>query len=224
MLPFMIKGIIIYLIVIASVRLMGKRQIGELQPAELVITLLMSEIASMSLHDGDSPLLLSIIGIFLLASLEVLFSSLAMKSGTIRTLFQGHSVLIIENGKLKTENMRLIRYSIDDLLEALRLKDVFDISEVEYAYVETNGSVSVMKKSENETVTAADLGLKKPKTVLPCLVISDGKIIEREFRICDMTGEKLKEILEENGLSQKQVLLMTCDSNGKTNIVRKDSK
>ena len=221
---FIIRTFIVYFVVIISVRFMGKRQIGELQPAELVITILMSEIASMPLQNGDCALLTSIVGILLLASLEVLFSCLALKSGRFRTLFQGHSVLIIEKGKLKQENMKLIRYSTDDLLQMLRQKDIFNLEDVAYAYVETNGAVSVMLKSNLTTVTAEDLGIKKEKAALPCLVVSDGKIVEREFDLCKMNKQKLLGILDEKKLKLTDVLLMTADSTGKTTVVLKESK
>ena len=221
---FIIRTFIVYFVVIISVRFMGKRQIGELQPAELVITILMSEIASMPLQDGNSPLIVSIAGILLLASLEVLFSCLAMKSGRFRTLFQGHSVLIIEKGKLLQENMKLIRYSTDDLMQMLRQKDIFDLEDVAYAYVETNGAVSVMLKSDLNAVTAKDLGIKKDEASLPCLVISDGKIVEREFDLCKMNKQKLFGILKEKNLSVSDVLLMTADSTGKTTIVLREKQ
>ena len=221
---FIIRTFIVYFVVIISVRFMGKRQIGELQPAELVITILMSEIASMPLQDGNSPLIVSVAGIILLASLEVLFSCLAMKSGRFRTLFQGHSVLIIEKGKLLQENMKLIRYSTDDLMQMLRQKDIFDLEDVAYAYVETNGAVSVMLKSDLNAVTAKDLGIKKDETALPCLVISDGKIVEREFDLCKMNKQKLFGILKEKNLSVSDVLLMTADSSGKTTIVLREKQ
>ena len=221
---FIIRTFIVYFVVIISVRFMGKRQIGELQPAELVITILMSEIASMPLQDGDCALLTSIVGILLLASLEVLFSCLALKSGRFLTLFQGHSVLIIEKGKLKQENMKLIRYSTDDLLQMLRQKDIFNLEDVAYAYVETNGAVSVMLKSDLTTVTAEDIGIEKEEAALPCLVVSDGKIVEREFDLCKMNKQKLLGILDEKKLKLTDVLLMTADSTGKTTVVLKESK
>ena len=144
MLPILIRGIIIYIIVIASVRLMGKRQIGELQPEELVITILLSDIASMPLQNSNTPLLQSVAAIFLLIALEVITSCLSLKFRPFRTLLQGHSIMIVKNGEIVQKNMKQIRYSVDDVIEALRLKDVFDIEKVNFAYVETNGSLSVL--------------------------------------------------------------------------------
>ncbi len=210
MLPILIRGIIIYIIVIASVRLMGKRQIGELQPEELVITILLSDIASMPLQNSNTPLIQSVAAIFLLIALEVITSCLSLKFRPFRTLLQGHSVMIVKNGEIIQKSMKQIRYSVDDVIEALRLKDVFDIEKVNFAYVETNGSLSVLlKDDENE-----------PKE-LPCLVISDGKIIEREFDICDLTKEKLLSLLKAKKLSPSNILLMTYSKDGSTNIVVK---
>ncbi len=210
MLPILIRGVIIYIIVIVSVRLMGKRQIGELQPAELVITILLSDIASMPLQNGNTPLLQSVAAIFLLIALEIITSCLALKFRPFRTLLQGHSVMIVKNGRINQEEMKKIRYSVDDVVEALRLKDVFDIETVSFAYVETNGSLSVLlKEEENE-----------PKQ-LPCLVVSDGKIVEREFSVCGLTKEKLLLFLKNKHIEPKDVLLMTYSKDGKASIVLK---
>ncbi|MCM1544499.1 MAG: DUF421 domain-containing protein [Ruminococcus sp.] len=219
MMPLMIRGIIIYLIIIAGVRLMGKRQIGELQPAELVITILLSEVAALPLQDSETPMLQSLVGIFLLIALEVIFSVISMKSRGFRTLLQGHSVMVIKKGEIVQENMKLIRYSVDDIIEALRLKDVFDISEVDYAYIETNGSISVLLKKENQTVTNSDAGIKVENNKLSCLVISDGKFVKNEFEICNLTENELKKILSKNKLAASDVLLMTHSEDGRSNIV-----
>lgn len=210
MLPILIRAVIVYVLVIVGVRLMGKRQIGELQPSELVITFLLSDIASMPLQNSNTPLIQSVATVFLLIALEVITSCLALKFRPFRTLIQGHSVMIIKKGELQQENMKRIRYSVDDIIESLRLKDVFDISEVDYAYVETNGSLSVLLSEGGNSDSA-----------LPCLVVSDGKIIEREFEVCGMTKKKLEKILSKKGLELKNVLLMTYAEGGKTNIVLK---
>ena len=220
----LIKGLIIYTILAVAVRLMGKRQIGELQPGELVITMVLSEIATMPLQDSDFPIISGITLIFLFVTLELFSSFLAMKFRPYRTMMQGHSVLIIKDGQLLKKNLSMIRYSTDDLMEALRLKDVFDIADVQYAYIETNGSVSVKLKKEAEPVTAKDLNVPCRENTLPCLVISDGKIIKRDFDLCSMTQEKLQKILKKNNLTVSEVFLMTADKQGNNYIVRKASK
>lgn len=219
-----IKGLIIYVLLAVAIRFMGKRQIGELQPGELVITMVLSEIATMPLQDKNFPMLSGITLILLFVSLELLSSYLAMKSRAYRTVMQGHSVLIIKDGHLLIKNLAMIRYSTDDLMEALRLKDVFDISDVQYAYIETNGSVSVKLKKEVEALTPKDLEVPCRENALPCLVISDGEIIERDFDLCSMTREKLQKILKKKNLRASEVFLMTADKQGNTYTVRKAEK
>ena len=220
----LIKGLIIYIFLAIAVRFMGKRQIGELQPGELVTTMVLSEIATMPLQDSDFPVLIGVSLISLFVTLELFSSFLAMKIRPYRTLIQGHSVLIIKDGYLLKENLKMIRYSTDDLIEALRLKDVFDISDVQYAYIETNGSISVKLKKKAEPVTAEDMDIPYKENTLPCLVISDGKIIRRDFELCSMTQEKLEKILMENNLTVPEVFLMTADKLGNTYTVRKAEK
>ena len=220
----LIKGLIIYSMLTVAIRFMGKRQIGELQPGELVITMVLSEVATMPLQDDKFPVLSGISLVFLFVTLELLSSFLAMKFRPYRTLIQGHSVLIIKDGHLLKENLSMIRYSTDDLIEALRLKDVFDISQVQYAYIETNGSVSVRLKKSDEPVTPKDLNVPSRENSLPCLVISDGKVINRDFSLCGMTPEKLDKILKKNNLTVSEVFLMTADSQGNIYTVRKAVK
>jgi len=206
------------------VRLMGKRQIGELQPSELVTTFLLSEVASMPLQDKDISLLTCIVLIFMIVALEIIFSVLAVKSDFFRKVMQGSSALIIKDGKLLQGKMKKLRYSIDDLLEGLRLKDVFDISEIKYAYVETNGSLSIELKDEHRPVTPKDLKLPVKSTPLPCLVISDGKIVEKDFELCDMTHQKIENALKKAKLSEDEVFIMTADRDGKYYIIKKEKQ
>lgn len=222
MINSLIRSLIVYIAVIPAVRLMGKRQIGELQPSELVITLLLSEVAAMTLQNNSIPLITSLILIFALAGFEVVSSDLCMNYPLIRKLIQGNPVLVIKNGKINEKKLRALRYSIDDLLEALRLKDVFDIKSVDFAYVETNGSVSVKLKKNYRPPTKVDD--KAQDGVIPYIVIGDGKIIEREFRYCNMTRKKLDKILTENKAEIRDVLLMTVDSTGEYSIIRKQAE
>ncbi len=224
MINLVIRCIIVYFVVIAMVRLMGKRQIGELQPSELVITILISDVASMPLQNMEMPLISTVTSLLILVMFEVLLSVVSIKSRKVRKLLQGNSVMIIKNGKLIENRLKLIRYSIDDLMEALRLKDIFDISEVQYAYIETNGALSVELKPQHRTITPEDLNLVTEKVSIPCLVICDGEIVDNEFDVCNMTKEKLQRILDEKELSPKEILLMTVDSSGRSYIKLKEEK
>ena len=224
MINLVLRCTIIYFIVIAMVRLMGKRQIGELQPSELVITILISDVASLPLQNTEMPLLNTITSLLILVMFEVLLSVLSIKSRKVRKILEGNSVMIIKDGKLFEDRLRMIRYSVDDLIEALRLKDIFDISQVEYAYIETNGAISVELKPQYRTITPQDLSLITERVSIPCLVICDGEIIDKEFDVCNMTKEKLQSILDEKELTAKDILLMTVDSSGRSYIKLKEAK
>lgn len=143
------RSVIIYLIVVIAVRIMGKRQLGELNPHEFVITILISAVATIPIQESSIPLSYSILPILVFVSLEVLESALSVKSKAFRKVIDGNPIYIIKNGKLKKQALKKMRFTMDDLNDALRQKDVFDISEVENAIVETNGSLSVEKKEKN---------------------------------------------------------------------------
>ena len=212
-----LRCLILYVTVIVGVRLMGKRQIGELQPEELVVTILISDVATMPLQDMQIPLLQPLMIIAVIVACELLFSVLSLKSRKFRTLVQGHAIPIVKNGTLDQSLLRKIRYTVDDVLEALRLKDVFDISQAAYVYVESNGSISVLQKPQPPAQQPAS-------AVLPCLVISDGKIVPEEFALCGLTGEKLQTILQKENKRPQDVFLMTYASDGTYFIVEKQVK
>ncbi len=143
-----IRAVILYAAVIFVIRLMGKRQIGEMQPSELVITILISEVASLPLQDKSIPVLYAIIPLSVFVSFEIILSALSLKSQNLRSLMQGHEVIVIRNGKIDIKALRTLRMTVDDLEGALRQKDIFDVSEVAYAIFETNGKLSVLPKNQ----------------------------------------------------------------------------
>lgn len=220
----LIRTVILYLFAIVSIRVMGKRQIGELQPSDLVVTLLISQIISIPIQDTDIPLVNTIIPILLLVGFEIITSALNMKSIKFRTYMQGHPVVIINDGNLDQKLLKDLRFTVDDLLESLRQKDVFDISQVQYAIVETNGQLSVLLKSENDTVTREDLNLSPAPQGYKCPVIIDGKIVENDFKICNTNIAKIKKIVKKEKLQIKEILLMTVDSVGNHTIIRKEEQ
>ena len=147
----LLRTVILYVAVIVSVRLMGKRQIGELQPEELVVTILLSDVATTPLQDMQIPLLQPLMIMMVIVACELLFAAISLKSRTFRTLVQGHAIPIVKNGTLDQKLLRKIRYTVDDVLEALRLKDVFDLNDAAFVYVESNGSLSVLKQPQPPT-------------------------------------------------------------------------
>ena len=203
---------------------MGKRQIGELQPSDLVVTLLISQIISIPIQDTDIPLVNTIIPILLLVGFEILTSVFNMKSIKFRSFLHGHPVVIISDGNLNQKLLKELRFTVDDLLESLRQKDVFDISQVQYAIVETNGQISVLLKPQHDTVTRNDLQLEPEPQGYKCPVIVDGKIVNKDFKICNMNDNKVKKILKNENLQIKDIMLMTVDAVGNHTIIRKDKE
>lgn len=219
--PF-IRTVILYIAVITCVRVMGKRQIGELQPSELVITILISEIAAIPMQDADIPLINTIVPFLILVSLEIITSAISIKSQKFRNLMQGNSLVIIRNGVLDQKQIKRLRLSVEDILEALRKKDIFNISDVLYAIIETDGSISVMLKPEKQTATAEMVNASLQSNGIYVTVIDDGKILQDQFQDCNMDTKKLNKILKKNKVDLKDVLLMTANSNGETNIIKKE--
>lgn len=205
----LIRTAAIYMLIFLVMRILGKRQIGDLQPGELVITILLSDIFSIPLQEPGLPFYSMFIPVSLLVGLELIISFISLKSGKVRRVMQGNFVAVIENGVLLQENLKSLRFSVDDLLEELRKKDVFDISSVEYAVVETDGSLSVLLK---------DAGIP-PKTV-----ISDGRIIKEQLCSVPLDLTALDKILEDNGTCAKDVFLMTVDKDGNFNIIKREEE
>ena len=198
---------------------MGKRQIGDLQPSELVITLLISEIAAIPLQDTSQPILNGITSIFVLVILEIFISLLTLKSQKIRQLLSGKSVVVIKNGVIDQKAMKSVRMTVLDLIELLRTQNVFDIEKVAFAVLEVNGELSVLLKSSEQNVTVNDLNINKQKEYLQLPVISDGVIMTESLKSLNITYKDLKEILK--GIPVSDVFLMTLDRKGNKNIVRR---
>ena len=217
------RTVILYIFVIIAVRLMGKRQIGQLQPSELVITLLMSEIAALPIEDADVPLIGPLICAVLLVSFEILFSYMSLKSSFFRRMTQGNLMYIIKEGKVDIKQMKRLRFTVEDLMEALRQKDIFDLKDVDYAIVETNGSLSVLQKADKRTVCPEDLKIKADNEGIPCVVISDGRIVETNFQFCNMNKRKLENIMLIEKKKINDIMIMTYDKAGNYFIVEKEA-
>jgi len=217
-----IRAVILYVAVVACVRIMGKRQIGELQPSELVITILISEIAAIPMQDPYIPLINSFVPLLILVSLEIITSAISIKSQKFRNIMQGNSLIIIRNGVLDQKQIKRLRLSVEDILEALRKKDVFNIEDVLYAIVETDGTISVMLKPEKQAVTAEMLNTNVENKGIHITIVDDGKVMKNQFQECKMDLNKLNKILDNNNINIKEILLMTADSSGDINIIKKE--
>lgn len=218
----LIRAILLYILITFCVRLMGKRQLGELQPSELVITILISNIASLPIEDPSIPLLRGAIPVLMLVGCELLISNLSLKFRKFRIFVSGSPVMVIENGVLNQRRLRELRFSIDDLTEALRQNGIFDFREVDYAVVETTGQVSVLQKAGSQPPTADDLNLKLNASPPPIVIISDGEIIKNGVESCEISLEWINSVLKKRKLKVNQVFLMTCTKQKDYYIVEKN--
>lgn len=212
----------LYLIVVLCMRFMGKRQVGELQPSELVVTILISELASIPMQDLNRPVSNGIIAILVLVILELILSALSLKFIPFRRLFSGKSAIVISHGIIDQIMMKRLRYSIDDLLEGLRQKDCFCIEDVEYAILETNGTLSIMLKKSCEPPNRDELSIPHKDFGLPITIISDGKLQNAAFVSGEITKNKVMEELNKQKLKITDVFLMTGDNSGEFVTVKKE--
>ena len=217
----LVRATVLYAVVIFLIRVMGKRQIGELQPAEFVVTMLVSEIASIPMQDNTIPILNSISALFVLVAYEVITSAASLKSYKFRAFMQGHPIIVIRDGVIDIKALKKMRMSVNDLIGALRQKDVFEISQVSYAIFETNGQISVLLKPENMNATAGDLNLKPQDEGMPFAVICDGTVLEDAVEQSGIERSKIKSAVSSAGMDISEVLIMTVTPHGKTYIVRK---
>ncbi|MBQ8960982.1 MAG: DUF421 domain-containing protein [Ruminococcus sp.] len=217
----LIRALLLYVLVIFSVRLMGKRQLGELQPSELVITILVSNIATLPLEDTDIPLVIGAVPILALVCFEVLVSWLDLRSTSFRKVLSGSPKIIISGGAIDYDVLRELRFSVDDLMMALRSKDVFSPEEVQFAIVETTGSVSVMKKPAEDTPARKDIGLSPEDSDPPQVVITDGELQRTAMENLGLDDEELDSLLKRAGVSREEVFIMTADPYGGCYISRK---
>ena len=217
----LVRATVLYAVVIFLIRVMGKRQIGELQPAEFVVTMLVSEIASIPMQDNTIPILNSISALFVLVAYEVITSAVSLKSYKFRAFMQGHPIIVIRDGVIDIKALKKMRMSVNDLMGALRQKDVFEISQVSYAIFETNGQISVLLKPENMNATAGDLNLRPQDEGMPFAVICDGTVIDDAVEQSGIERSKIKSAVSSAGLEISEVLIMTVTPHGKTYIVRK---
>lgn len=203
-------------------RLMGKRQMGELQPFELVITIMISELAAVPMQNTGVPLLNGIIPILTLLFLQTLITFGTLKSDLLKKAVCGSPTILIAKGKILENEMRKARYSLNDLMEQLRIKGYFNIHDIEYAILETDGDISVIPKSQKRPVTPADLNLQTKYEGLPVNLIVDGKLKKDAFKFTNVTEEDLMVELSKRGINSINEVFFVCiDSEGKLFIQKK---
>lgn len=225
MLITFIRTAILYFIVIISIRLMGKRQIGELQPYELVITLMLSDLASLPMQDTRLPLLLGIVPIITLLFVKILISEIQQHSRLFEKLLDGTPSIIISNGEINLEMMKKQRLTMNDILEELRSAGYLDISDIQYAIIETNGTISIIPKSACDNVKRKDLKIKESESKIPIVLFEDGRLNKKALQGMNKDEKWLDEKLKSlNYPPRDKLFLVMMDSNGKLFIQRKNQK
>lgn len=218
----LIRTILLYIIVIICLRLMGKRQISELQPSELVVTLLISDIASIPMQNTAQPLLSGVLPIILLVSCELIISTIMVKSMRFRRFVCGKPVVVINDGNIQQDEMKRLRMTTEDLSEQLRQMNVFNISEVAFAIIETNGKMSVMKKATEEPPSAKDLGVTVSAESLYTVVVSDGEFSDYSLQLTGVSRDWIQGILKGKKINLKDVFIMTANKNKDFTIIKKE--
>ncbi len=225
MLVALVRTIILYILIVLALRLMGKRQIGQLQPSELVVAMMLSELASIPMENVGTPLMNGVIPILTLIIAETSFSFLTLKSRRIRKMISGAPTILIEKGQVMEKELERLRFNIDDLLEELRTSGYANILDVEYAIIESNGNLSVIPKSNKRPVTPKDLSIAAPYEGIPFLLIADGKLNEKAMQKAGITIEWLLQKLNEYDIHDiDTVFIATVDSAGKLFVQKKYNK
>lgn len=221
MLIVFIRSILLYALIIFSIRLMGKRQLGELQPSELVVTILVSNIATLPIEDINIPMAMGVIPILTLVSLDVLMSYASLKSRRLRRVISGSPKIIISDGVIDQRQLRELRFTVDDLTASLRELDIFDISEVQFAIVETTGKISAFQRSDERACTAGMMKRAEKNKNPPMLVIDGGHIIKPALKKIGKNAEWLEKVLCDNSVSSENVFILTADTDGDYTLVKK---
>ena len=222
MLLVYMRTIVLYLILIAVIRLMGKRQIGQMEPSEFVVTMLVANLAAIPIQDSGVPLLTGAVPLLTVLGLELVLAALSLRSIFFRRLLCGKPVILIENGKILRENMRKTRITLDELTGHLREKDVLDLQAVQFAILETNGNLSVFPYPKEKPASARDAGIKVRQQYLPVTIISDGELLEDNLKIARKDKAWLQRILEENHADLKSTWLLSVDGGNHVVFFRKE--
>lgn len=219
-----LRTIVIYLCVLFSMRLMGKRQLGELQPEELVSTILISNLASISIESDQTPVTASLIPLFLIAALELLGSVLAFRSQKFFNLLSGRPKTVIQDGQIDQDALRMLRLTMADLMEALRGQGVFDPRDVSYALIETNGSLSVALRPEKEPLRLADLQRTANNAHATIPFVLDGQILADNLRSCGKDLDWLERTAQANALLVEEMLLLVGNDTEDYFVLKKETR
>lgn len=215
MLTIVIRAVIIYLIVLFLYRLMGKRQLGQMQPFELVLTLIIADLATIPMAEVSVPVLHGIVPLFTLVILHFVLTLLCKVSNKFSYFISGKPVIVINPDGIDYKALKNLNISVDDVFEALRGCGFFSMDQIQYAIMETNGKMSVLPKSQYSPATVGDLKLNVGKSVIPVTVVNEGKMIKDNLKIANIDENIIKDIMTKTGIKKlKEILILTIDKNG----------
>ena len=223
MLISFLRTILLYTALVFCIRLMGKRQVGEMEPAEFVVTMLLANLAAGPMQDGALPLLSALLPILTVLGLELVLAVLSMKSELMSRLLCGKPEILIRDGRIDQKVLSRNRMSMDELNEQLREKDVFDLSAVQYAILETDGELSVLLYADRKPATAKAQGIAVPPTSLPFTIVTDGKLMKQNLTLSGFDQSWLRQQLRQRRISIKELFLLTVDAAGKVVAIKKEA-
>lgn len=218
------RTLFLYLVLIFAVRLMGKRQIGEMEPAEFVVTMLVANLAAIPMQDGAIPLYSGLVPILTVLGMELVLSGLILRSVRLRQLLCGKPVILIDNGKILQENLKSARINLDELTGHLRAKDVLDIRTVQFAILETSGDLSVFPYPKEKPASAKDAGVQATGQHLPVTVVEDGYLSRENLERAKKDEKWLEKVLSQHNCGIQDTFLLTVDESGQVVWLGKEIK
>ncbi|MBE5735074.1 MAG: DUF421 domain-containing protein [Clostridiales bacterium] len=211
-----LRSIIIYVLVLFLLRIMGKRQIGQLQPYEFVVTLIIADLATVPMSDTALPLLHGIIPLLTLVCLHFVFTFLEKKSICVRKVFNGKPVVLIDPNGINYKNLKMCNMNFNDLQESLRSAGYFNIEEILYAIIQTNGTVTVLPKAKYAPLTADAIDITIPQASLPIIIVAEGKLMKENIMLAKINEEFIIKNTSKIGIRKiSDILIMTINTQGK---------
>lgn len=221
----LLRTIIIYICILIVIRLMGKRQVGEMQPFEFVITLIIADLACIPMAELSVPLIHGVVPILTILILHFFICVLARKFMLARYLLTGKPAIVVSPKGINYKELKALNMTLDDLMELIRGCEVFNLSEIAYAIIETNGNLSVMKKTQNQNVIREDLNISSQPSSLPVNLIMDGNIMKNNLKVANIDACIVDQCLKKANIKKvKDVLILTIDDNGQVFIQEKNAE
>ena len=222
MLLSFIRTVILYPVLIFVIRLMGKRQLGQMEPSEFAVTMMVANLATIPVEEREAPLYMGLIPMLTVLGLELVLAVVCLRSIFLRKLLCGKPVILIENGNILQENLRRTRITLDELTGHLREKDVLDPRAVQYAILETNGNLSVFPFSQERPATAAEAKIETRKQYLPITIVSDGKLLRENLQVAGKTEDWVHKTLKKKKADISTTWLLTVDQGDQVIWYRKE--